>query len=282
MKVKFLFGAGLIQGSAMVVALGLAGGSAFAAATASDTAANYAPGSWSTTPPNLGSGFGAWNITLNNANSPPYVGTYLDNSDPIVTSGFAWGTYANGTGDNGSFNAIRPFTAGGSGSASLYNQTFSLDLASGGVGNGSGGPPNSSLGFSIGNAFSFSYLGTGSDNFDFSAPGSGTIVTPVGFSGLGSGLHVALSISGGLNSPGEGYTFTVSPFAGGSPLYTTSGTFDGSANSTSFFSYTDSNTTGNGYLNNLNISVEAAPEPSSLALMGLSGLATLIAIRRRK
>ncbi len=163
MKVKFPIGAGLIQGSAMVVALGLAGGSAFAAATASDTAANYSGGGGGgTTPPNDGSGFGAWNITLNNATSPPYVGTYLDNGSPIVTSGFSWGTYANGTGDNGSFNAIRPFTAGASGSASLYNQTFSLDIASGGVGDGNGGPPNSSLGFSIGNAFSFVYLGTGS------------------------------------------------------------------------------------------------------------------------
>ncbi len=107
-------------------------------------------------------------------------------------------------------------------------------------------------------------------------------MTPVGFSGLGSGLHVSLAVSGGLNSPGEAYTFTVSPFAGGSPLYTMSGTFDGSANDTSFLSYTDSNTTGNGYFNNLNLTVEAAPEPSSLALMGLSGLAAVCAFRRRK
>jgi hypothetical protein len=282
MKVKFPIGAGLIHGAAMVVALGLACGRADAAGTASDTAANYTSSTWNTTPPNNGSGFGAWNITLSNANSPPYVGTYLDNSSSIVTGGFSWGTYANGTGNNGAFNAIRPFTAGASGSASLYNQTFSMDLSSGGVGDGNGGPPNSSLGISIGNAFSFYYLGTGSDNFDFSAPGSGTIVTPVGFSGLASGLHVALSVSGGLNSPGEAYTLTVSPFAGGSPLYTMSGTFDGSANNTSYLDYLDSNTTGNGYFNNLNITVEAAPEPSSLALLGLSGLAAVFAMRRRK
>lgn len=282
MKLKFPSGAGLIHCSAIVVALGLACGNAEAAGTASDTAANYAPSSWSTTPPNNGSGFGAWNITLSNANNPPYVGTYLDNGSSIVTGGFSWGTYANGTGDNGAFNAIRPFTAGASGSSSLHNQTFSLDLSSGGVGNGSGGPPNSELGFSVGTAFSFYYLGTGSDNFDFSVAGGGPIVTPVGFSGLGSGLHISLAVSGALNSPTEAYTLTVSPFAGGSPLYTASGTYDSSANSTSYLDYLDSNTTGNGYLNNLNITVEAAPEPSSLALLGLSGLAAVFAVRRRK
>jgi hypothetical protein len=282
MKHKFPIGAGLIQGSAMVVALGLAGGSAFAAATASDTAANYSGGGWGTTPPNNGSGFGAWNIALNNANNPPYVGTYLDNGSPIVTGGFSWGTYANGTGDNGMITMTRPFTTGASGSASLYNQTFSLDLSSGGVGDGNGGPPNSALGFYVGTAFSFYYLGTGSDNAGFFAAGSGSTVTPINFSELGAGLHISLAVSGALNSPSEAYALTVSPFAGGSPLYTASGTFDSSANSTSYLYYYDSNTTGNGYLNNLNITVEAAPEPSSLALMGLSGLATLIAFRRRK
>jgi len=282
MKLKFLLGAGLIQGSAMVVALGLACGKADAAGTASDTAANYAPSSWSTTPPNNGSGFGAWSIALNNANNPPYVGTYLDNGSPIVTSGFSWGTYANGTGDNGMITMTRPFTAGGSGSTSLYNQTFSLDLASGGVGDGNGGPPNSALGFYVGTAFSFYYLGTGSDNAGFFAAGSGSILTPVNFSELSSGVHISLAVSGALNSASEAYTLTVSPFLGGSPYYTASGTFDSSANSTSYLYYYDSNTTGNGYLNNLKITVEAAPEPSSLALLGLSGLATLIAFRRRK
>src|SRR5882724_1993398 len=243
MKVKFLFGAGLIQGSAMVVALGLACGRADAAATASDTAANYAPSSWSTTPPNGGSGFGAWNITLSNANNPPYVGTYLDNGSSIVTGGYSFGTYANGTGDNGSFNAIRPFTAGASGSSSLHNQTFSLDLSSGGVGNGSGGPPSSELGFSIGSAFSFFYLGTGSDNFEFNPAGTGLVVTPVNFSELNSGLHVSLAVSGALNSTSEAYTLTVSPFAGGSPYYTTSGTFNSLTHDTSNLYYYDMNTT---------------------------------------
>jgi hypothetical protein len=286
MKVKFPLGAGLIHGAAMVMALVLACGRADAAGTASDTAANYSntnsPG-WGVTPPNNGSGFGAWSITLNNANNPPYVGTYLDTGSPIVTGGFSWGTYANGTGDNGMITMTRPFTAGGSGSSSLYNQTFSLDLASGGIGNGNGGPPNSELGFSIGTAFSFFYLGTGSDNFDFSVdPRRAPIVTPVNFSELSSGLHISLGVGGPLNGASESYTLTVSPFLGGSPYYTTTGTFNGSANSTSFFSYTDSNTTGNGYLNNLNITVEAAPEPSSLALLGLSGLAAVFTVRRRK
>jgi len=258
------------------MALGLSGGAAFAAGTAADTASNYSGGGWGNTPPNNGSGFGAWNVTLNNPNNPPYVGTYLDTGSAIVTGGYSWGTYANGSPGNGSISITRPFTAGASTSSSLFNQTFSFDLSSGGVGPGQG-----DLSVEIGNAFLFQYLGAGSDNFIFNDPTSGLITTPVDFGELNAGLVVSLAVSGALNSTSEGYTFTVSPFAGGSPLYTTSGTFDSSAYNTSSFNYLDSNTTGNGYFNNLNITAEAVPEPTTLALVGLSGLA-LVAVRRKK
>ncbi|MGH7940664.1 MAG: hypothetical protein ACREFR_06285, partial [Limisphaerales bacterium] len=135
---------GKIPGAAAsiaLVALGLSGVTVFAAATASDTAGNYV-GTWSTSPANNGTGFGAWNVNVENENSPPYVGTYLAGSGdtPIVDgSGNAWGTYANGAPGNGEIVFTRPFTAGSvSDSSSLYNQTFSFDLGSGGVGPGQG------------------------------------------------------------------------------------------------------------------------------------------------
>ena len=65
-------------------------------------------------------------------------------------------------------------------------------------------------------------------------------------------------------------------------LFTQSGTFDSSTFNTSQFQFTDSNTTGNGYFNTLKVTAEATPEPSTLALMGMSGLGTLFAFRRRK
>jgi MYXO-CTERM domain-containing protein len=269
----------VILGAAVLAALGLSTAPVFAAATASDTAINYG-GGWGTSAGDLGTGFGAWTFTLDNANSPPYVGTYLDNSSAVTTSGYSWGTYANGTGNNGSISIARAFTSGASGSSSLFDQTFSVELASGGVGNGSGGPPNSDLAVSVGSAFSFSYLGTGSDNFLLSVDGGTATTTPVNFSELNAGLIISLAVSGALNSATEGYTFTVSSVTGNTTLFTQSGTFNSSAFNTSSFDYLDSNTTGNGYFNDLNISVETVPEPSTMVL-GASGLAMLLLLRRR-
>jgi hypothetical protein len=266
--------------SAVVLALGLSGVAAFGAGTASDTASNYTSGGWNNTPSNYGSGFGAWSVALNNAYSPPYVGTYLDTGAPVVSGGYAFATYANGGGNNGSISIDRAFTAGTSGSTSLYDQAFSVNLSSGGVGNGSGGPPNSELSVGVGTAFSFSYLGTGSDNFLFSVDGATPISTTVNFSQLNAGINISLAVSGALNSPSEGYTLTVSSLSA-SVLYTTSGTFDSSAYNTSYFSYLDSNTANNNYFNSLNLTPEATPEPSTM-LLSASGLAVLLLFRRRR
>ncbi|HEX3628114.1 MAG TPA: PEP-CTERM sorting domain-containing protein [Verrucomicrobiae bacterium] len=270
-----------ITASAALLALGFSGATVFAAATASDTAGNYS-GTWSASPPNNGSGFGAWNVNVENNNSPPYVGTYLAGSGdtPIVDgSGAAWGTYANQGSGNGAIIFTRPFTAGSvSGSSSLFNQAFSFELGSAGVGPGQG-----LLSVGVGNAFLLEYDGTGSgDSLLFSVDGGTSEATGVGFSQLTAGLDISLAVSGAVNSPTEAYTFTIASFSGNSTLFTQSGAFNSSTYNTSQFQYTDSNTTGNGYFNALNISAEAVPEPSTLALAGLSGLGTLFAFRRRK
>jgi len=265
---------------ANIAMLGLTGGVAFAAATATDTAANYAS-SWGTSPPNLGSGFDAWANQVINGNNPPYAGTYLDltsygNSDGVLSSGYSWGTYANGSPGNGEFILARGFTAGPSGSTSLYNHTFSIGIGSAGVG-GTG----SSIGLSVGTAFSLSYIGGTSDNFWLSVDGGAATAVPVTYANLNAGLNVALAVSGALNSTSEGYTLTLSPFAGGPAIYTTSGTFDSSAYNTSGFSINDLNTSNDAFVNNPNITAEVVPEPATLALCALSGLAALLVVRRR-
>jgi PEP-CTERM motif len=266
---------------AIALAMGLSASGLFAAATASDTAANYAS-TWGTSPPNSGNGFGNWNFQALNNNSPPYVGTYLDetsygNADGVLSGGYAWGTYANGGSGNGEFIMTRPFTAGPSGSTSLYNQTFSIGIGSGGVG-GTG----SSISLNVGTAFGLSYVGGGSDNMLLSVDGGMSTTVAVNFTDLEAGLLVSLAVSGPMNSASEGYALTISPFAGGSPLYTTSGTFDSSAYNTSSFTFDDLNTSANGYVNNPNITPESVPEPTSMVMLGFAGLASLLAIRRRK
>jgi hypothetical protein len=228
-----------------------------------------------------------------NGSSPPYVGTYLSTGSAVNSAGYAWGTYANGTGDNGNVHLFRPFTpAGGgyndpSGLGTLYNQTFSVSMSSDAVGNGSGGPPGSAFGFQLATGQNFDtastdlylvYRGTSlSDNMYIWDNVTDTeTAVPVTFAELNAGITVSVAVGNnpdGLNP----YTLTVSPFSGGSPYATVTGDENGPMQSVDLF---DFNTAGNGYFNNLNISSEI-PEPSSLALFGLSGVAMLLRLRRR-
>jgi hypothetical protein len=271
-----------ISASIALLALGFSGATAFAAGTASDTAGNYTSG-WNTTPANNGTGFGAWSVNVQNNNSPPYAGTYLAGSvdTPIVDgSGFAWGVYANNAQGNvlPGVTFTRPFTAGLSGSTSLFDQTFGFDIGSGGVGPGQG-----LLSAAVGNAFLLEYDGTGSaDSLLLGIDGGTLNAIGVGFTALNAGLNVSLAVNGAVNSPTEGYTFTIAPFAGGPALFTQSGTFDASTYNTSQFQFTDANTTQNGYFNTLNLSVETVPEPGSVAIFAASGLGMLLALCRRK
>jgi hypothetical protein len=265
--------------SAIAIAMGICGTTAFAAGTAFDTSANYTTSSWSTSAPNEGSGFGAWSfVDNNNSSTGPYAGVYQDlasygNSDNVISGGSAWGTYANGGTGNGYIDISRAFTAGASGSTSLYNQTFGVALGSAGVGSGA------LLQVNVGTAFTFGYGSLASDNFVVGVDGN-TTTTPVNYSELNGGLQISLAVSGALNSTTEGYTLSLSPFAGGAAFYTQSGTFDSSAFNTSGFTLVDQNTSGNGFFNNLNISPEAVPEPSTFALLGVSAM-TVWRCRRR-
>jgi PEP-CTERM motif len=259
--------------------LAITGGIAFAAATASDSAANYVGGSWSVgSTPNLGFGFGAWS-TPNNNNNPPYAGTYLDlasygNPDAVNGGTASWGTYANG-GSSAYVQLVRPFTAGPSGSANLYNQTFSFAIGSWDIG-GAG----SSISAAVGNLFVLSYAGGGADLFTLSTAGGPAIPIPVSLADLKAGLEVSVMVYGPLNSPTDVATFTISPFAGGLALFSAGGSYNGSTFSTSSFTFSDYNTTQDQFVNDLNISPESVPEPSTLAVLGLSGIA--LVLRRRK
>jgi hypothetical protein len=270
-----------LKTSAIALAMGFSAFGALAAGSAYDTAANYSS-SWSTSPPNLGTGFGSWTFTDNNSGSGPYAGTYLDqtsynNSDGALSGGYAWGTYANGGSGNGYVDMTRNFLAGPSGSASLYNQTFSVLVGSSGIG-GAG----SSMSVNVGTAFSVGYAGGGSDNMFLSIDGGAASALPVAFANLNSGLQISLAVSGPLNSASEGYTLTLSPASGGPAYDVLSGTFDSLDYNTSSFTLADVNTSNDQFANNLSISPEAVPEPSTLALLAVNGAAAMAFFRRRK
>jgi hypothetical protein len=265
----------------VAVTLGLSGGTAFGQANAAfDGASNYAPSSWSSTPANLGTGFGAWDIIIQNNNMPPYAGTYLDTSSAVASNGYSWGNYANSPQGSTlpSVDFVRPFTGPG-GAALSSGETFSINLSADGVGNGTGAAQGFSLETApgspgIGSAeLTFAYFGsTTNNNMELDDNGGTTNAsTGIAFANLNTGLHVVVA-----EGNAGAYTITVTPVGGGAPLFTASGTTVGQMNQVDVF---DDNTSGNGYFNNLAITV---PEPSSIALVGIGLLGAIGMIRRRK
>lgn len=283
----------------LVAVLGLSGGFASAAMTASDNAANYISPGWSLSAANLGSGFGAWASYATNNNNPPYAGTYLDTfggAPNTATSGANWATYANTPGTAiPEVDLVRPFTpaAGGYSDPStlgtLYNQTFSMAMSSGGVGNA-----GQAMGFSLDTGqgasatanpvFTLEYAGGGGDNMTLidnvndNSSASGPLIVPVPYAtGIGNGLLVSVAV--GSNPDGVNpYTVTITSAASpNAVLYTYSDYTNGPIQQVDMF---DLNTTGNSYFNSLAISPEAAvPEPASI---GLLGAGAFLAIRRRR
>jgi hypothetical protein len=201
----------------LIVLYGAGAGRANAANLAFDTASNYAPNSWQwnqtgdppLTAPNLGSGFYGWEW---GEVPTQHNGTYLDTSSPITSGGYSWGMYANGGNGDGFMLLGRDFTGNNS---PLENETFSIDLASDGVSNGSGGSPDSLFELDLGDISFYYYTATGTDNMVL-AVNQNTFVTPVHFSDLHNGIHVSLTV--GDESSASPFVFTVTPVAGGLPL----------------------------------------------------------------
>ena len=262
---------------AMVVALGLSAGVAFGQANpAFDTASNYAGPGWSTTPANLGTGFGAWNIIVQNNLQPPYAGTYLDSGSAVISGGNSWGSYANSPQGSTlpSIDFVRPFTGGSLSSG----QTFSLNLSADGAGNGTGAAQGFSLetapgGGGIGAAeLTIAYFGSTTNNSMEIDDNNGTTNSNVGinFAQLNAGLTIAVT-----EGAAGAYTVVITPVTGGAPLATLTGTTTGAINQVDVF---NDNTTGNGYFNNL--SIVNVPEPSTIGLVVI-GLLGALGLRRK-
>jgi hypothetical protein len=285
----------------LVAVSGLSGGLASAAMMASDNGANYLSAGWSaTTEPNLGSGFGAWTSFTTNNNSPPYSGTYLDlpsynNSPNIEAVGADWGTYANSGPPAPSVNLVRPFlpAAGGysdpSSLGTLYNQTFSVAMASNGVGVGAGAEIGFSLDVGQGGsgstaisspALTLEYVGGGADALTLlDNNGTDNTAVPIDYVNLNAGINVSVAV--GTNPDGlNPYTVTISPLPGNT-TFTTPVVLTGSENGPlqQVDMFTD-NTSGDGFFNSLSITAEAAvPEPASITILG--GVA-FMSLRRRR
>jgi PEP-CTERM motif len=284
--------------AAMAGTLGLSTAISSAAMIASDNAANYSGGGW--TGSSYGSGFGPWNIVANGNGG--FAGTYLDEgyngnvSAPIQSGsgnsnnggGYAWATYANSS-NTARIDLYRPFLpmAGGysdpSGLGTLFNNTFSLDLLTGGIG-GSG----QYFGFSLQtgqtpsatNDITFGYYGgTGYDGMTLTDNNGTNINTgqnntygAVNYSALSGGIVVSVSVGNGNPDGLNPYTITATNVSG-TTYFSYSGSENGPLQQVDVF---DNNTGGDEYFNDLSI----VPEPGSLGMLALGAIGLLI--RRRK
>jgi hypothetical protein len=240
---------------------------------ASDNAGNYS--SW-TSGSTGGTGFGTWSFndaTPNGGFSGQFLST--GGSTSIDTAGNAFGMYANG-GASAEAQASRSFSAG----SLTANQSFSIQMQNGNVTDNGGQVGFNLQDSSADNLFQFYFAGGGAD-YDINVGGN-QISTGVGYT---SG-PLTLSFSQGV---GNAWSFSI--FEGATLAATLSSGSTGdllSANDISQVNlYTLNGGTartlgdnGNVYYNNLQIETQAAPEPS-VALLGMSGLATLYLVRRR-
>ena len=233
--------AALLGMAAGVTAMGLVGSVAHASAIASDNASNYT-GALSTGSTG-GTGFGSWTVLTADANSPPYVGNYLDNSNQaIATNNDSWGVYSNPGGSPpapplapGRIDLSRPFSG-----ALAANQTFSVAMEAGQP-NGIG---SEVYGYSSANSTPATYHAYGVPAYGFSLQTS----TP----GAVTAGTTALSVANPFANPPSSASYSADTFSNPNAVFTFSLSALGPGETLNGQSNPDTTTSG-GYVMETNI-----------------------------
>ncbi len=249
---------------------------------ASDNAGNYTTWGGSQTA-NNGSGFGNWsynNTTPNGGFSGQFLGNSGEYGNGNINSGSgnAFGFYAN-QGANAEAQAIAPFSGG----ALAANQTFSLQMQNHFIANNGGQEGFSLQDGSGNNIFQFYFNGGSGDYFINVWTGIATGVqvdTTVGY----TATPLALSFTQGA---GNAWSFSI--YEGSTLENTLTSASTGDSLWSSSISRVDlfslnggsSRSSDNDDLFFNNLQITSVPEPSTMVLFGLSGLAALMAVRRR-
>jgi hypothetical protein len=243
---------------------------------ASDSAGNYT--SW-TTGSTGGTGFGSWSLN-NTIPNGGFSGQFLGSSGGggiDSGNGNSFGMFAN-NGASAEAQASRTFSEG----SLLQGQTFSIQMLNGDVTDGGGQVGFSLQDSSADNLFQFYFAGGGSD-YQLSVGGS-QISTGVGFT---TG-PLTLDFNQGA---GDAWSFSI--FEGGTLETELSSTSTGLSLANNDISQLNlvnlnggsSRTMGdnaNVYFNNMQITTQAVPEPSSGALFAMGGLVSFFVLRRHR
>jgi hypothetical protein len=249
-----------ISSFAKLAALIFASSSALHAATVfTDDAGNYTTGSW-ITGSNSGSGFGAW--TLTSSGGSGFAGTFIGDPSSAGITGMSapsFGLFANPFGSGAFVNAERSF-ANPLGVGDSFSFQWGINWDSDG----------GNKGFSL---YSGGVSGTELINVN---NGSNSDIT-INNSNVGFGYGNA-TMSWTITRTSSTNLQVNATNRDGGAAYT--GNFTISGNPDSFKFYASGMNSGDNrqpYFNNLTVTV--VPEPSSLSLLALSGLALL---RRRR
>lgn len=244
-----------------------------------DNAGNYT--SWPQTA-NSGSGFSSW--TYNNTTpNGGFSGQFLGASPGINSgSGNAFGFYANSAASAES-QASLSFTQG----SLTANQTFSIQMQNGNI-TDNGGQVGFNLRDGSGNNIAQFYFNGGASDYYlniWTSIASGTqIDTGVGYSSGPLTMNFT-------QEAGDAWSFSL--YTGNTLAATLSSTSTGDSEWNNAISQVDmfslnggaSRTlgdNGNLYFNNLQVTTSNVPEPATMALAALSGLASLAILRRRQ